>query len=284
MISDLLPRYYEANGDNLTYSVLRSIVIEGHEVAWMQFDGTVKFDITGQGREGQSFTGRGVYCECDFGEGVGWEVKDGQLYSLDGERQCLKRKAALYLRQLELREEYSQRFAGKGAFPGDSYVLKRNAQAIILDLVEKAKAGEFIGEDGNGASFWGGYFYLQTVAAITDVFIGHLWEDVHALMKKKKIGLDGAVIQPYRKPPPPKWEEYLRIEEDGYIGIALLPGHRDMAREWKLKVLRPDGKPAFSVLPGEALLHDPVFGPDVEDVERVKERLHHDIAMAREHS
>lgn len=31
---------------------------------------------------------------------------------------------------------------------------------IILDMIEKAKAVEWI-EDGNGAVSWGGYFYLR---------------------------------------------------------------------------------------------------------------------------
>ena len=261
MIETLLSRYYEVHGTNLTYTALRTITVDNHEVAWMEF--------VGRRQDGTSYNGRALYCECDFTEGVGWKVEDGKNYRLLDPEKCLYRKAALRLRHLELRQEYQKRFK---ISEGDSFALHEKVEEIILDLIEKVKAGEFV-EDGTGASFWGGYFYLQTVEAITDQFLGHLWEDVHRLVLKKKIGLEGAVIQPYRKPPPPLWEEFLRIEDHGLVGIAYLPGHRQMARAWKLKVLKPNGKLAYDFIPGLALLHDPVVGPDVEDVARAKKEL-----------
>lgn len=270
MIADHLLRYYEEH-PGVIYTTLRSIMVDGHEVAYMELRGTVG----GGPNAGKEYTARGAYCECDFQEGVGWERKGGQMYSLDGERSCVRRKAACHLRALELRAEYEEQY-------GDGWGLARHTKEIILDLIEKAKAGEWVGEDTNGASFWGGYFYLQTVAAITGEFIGHLWGDVYELMAEKKIGLDGAVIQPYVEPPPPKWEEFSRIEDDGWVGIAKLPGHRKMASEWRFEVLRPDGESAYAMIPGERLLHDPVVGPDVEDVARAEQRLLALIASARE--
>ena len=281
MITDLLPRYYEANGDNPTYVILRSIMIDGHEMAWMEYSGTVQYDLLEQGRAGETYDGRGVYCECDFTENVGWKVKGGQRFSLDGKKKCLARKAGLHLRHLELRREYYELLKTDDMFGGE-FVLQRNIPVIILDLIEKVKNGEFIGEEGSGAQFWGGYFYLQTVAAITGSFVGHLWKDVYELMAEKKIGLDGAVIKPYREPPPPMWEEFVRFEDtDGWVGTASLPGHRQMASEWKLEVLNQDGKEVYSLIPGLKLLHDPVFGPDVEDVTRAKTELQELIATAK---
>lgn len=281
MIADLLPRYYEANGDNTTYETVRSIVVDGHEAAWMAYQGKVVADATGRGREGEQFTGRGFYCECDFAEGVGWELKDGRRYSLDGERRCIPRKAALHLRHLELRAEYTERYKGDELGGAADYALKRNVGPIILDLIDKAKAGEFIGEDTSGAHFWGGHFYLQTVAAITGLFVGHLWEDVYELMAQEEIGLEGAVIQDYVEPPPPKWVEHARLDLDGWTGVASLPGHRQMAKAWRLEVFNPDGEAAYQFLPGLPLLHDPAFGPDVDDVERARSELVRLIETAR---
>lgn len=269
MIADHLDRYYETHGTDPSYEVVRSIVIDGHEVAWVRYEGTVKVDLTGRGREGAPYTGYMMKCECDFIEGVGWRTdeKHGVVGLMNNNKPCLYRATAQHLRHLELREEYTQRFDARGRS------LHGHAKDIILDLIEKVKAEEFIGEDGGGASFYGGYFYLQTVAAITDLFVGHLWDDVYALMADEKVGLDGAVIQPYREPPPPKWVEHFRAEEDGWVATASLPGHRDMARAWKFEILRPDGEPAYSFIPGLDLMHDPVFGPDVEDVARAEEKL-----------
>ena len=278
MIADLLPGYYERYEPNVRYSVLRSIVIDGHEVAWMSYIGTVQYDITGNGHEGEPFSGRTMMCECDFTKDVGWSVGDNGLrYTLDGPRACLIRRAALYLRHLELRAEYTERFVKSD--PNSFLGLKGCMREITLDLIEKGQAGEWL-EDGDGARMYGGHFYLQTLATITDEFMGHLWEDMYPLMEDKLIELDGTIVKAYTKPPLPEWEEYLRIEEDGWVGIASLPGHRRMAQEWKLDLIKPDGMQVLYV-PGLRLLHDPVFGPDVEDMERVTGELRKIIEVCR---
>ncbi|MDB5185233.1 MAG: hypothetical protein JWN38_1041 [Candidatus Saccharibacteria bacterium] len=272
MIADLLPHYYEHYRSDVQYDVLRSIVIDGHETAWMSF--------VGSGREGEPFTGRELKCECDFTEGVGWQIHDKfGAVGLDGGRKCLKRQAALRLRHLELREEYAERFLNQ---PEKFGMFSSCIREITLDLIEKGQAGEWL-EDGGGAAFYGGYFYLQTLAAITDIYMGHLWEDMYALLEEKLIEIDGAVVKSYTKPPPPKWEEFARIEQDGWIGIAKLPGHRRMAQEWKFEVLNPAGKSAIHS-PGKRLLHDPIFGPDVEDVARAEEQLKNLIQVCREYA
>lgn len=271
MIADLFSKYYAVHGTNPTYTAIRIITVDSHYVAWMEFTGRTV--IGGE----ESYTGRDLYCQCYFTEGVGWKVEDGKVYRLLDPEDCLYRKAALHLRHLELRREYLKRFK---ILKGDSFALHRKVEEIILDLIGKVKAGEFV-ESGSGAAFWGGYFYLQTVADITDQFFGHLWEDVHRMVWDKKIGLEGVVIQPYRKPPPPVWEEFLKIEDEGWVGIAYLPGNRQIARQWKLKVLKPDGKPAYRFLPGLPLIYDPVFGPDISDAGRAQKELLRLIYEAR---
>lgn len=282
-LAEVLPRYHEAHGDTMTFTPERIIKIAGHEIAWMRYDGKVIHDIMGRGREGEPFTGHAAYCECYFTEGVGWKIDDsdderfaGRPIGLMGKEKCIYRKAAMHLRHLELRDEYKEKFKDTW----DTFS-REHIKLVILDLIEKVKAEEFIGEDTNGASFYGGYFYLQTVAEITDRYLGHLWETVHEMMEAKQIGLDGAVIQPYTEPPPPKWEEFSRLEVDGWIGIASLPSHRKMASEWHFEILNPDGEPAYALIPGEPLDHDPIFGPDIDDVARAERRLNELIAQAR---
>lgn len=269
MIADHLPRYYEAHAEKLgayRFEVVRSIPICDHEVAWMKFTGTNIY--------GKPFEGYDVYCECYFKEGVGWRTDEKHgVVGLGGHERCIYTETAMHLRHLELRREYVEIYPN--TWDGNRSVPRDHVQDVILDLVARSQNNPafFIGEPGSGAQFWGGYFYLQTVAKITGHYIGHLWEDVHDLVAGKEIGLEGAVIQEYREPPPPKWEEYLRAEEDGWVATASLPGNRQMAREWKFEILKPDGTPAYALIPGLGLFHDPVFGPDVEDVERAKEHL-----------
>lgn len=290
MIQDLLPRYYEARGENPRYEVLRSIVINGHEVAWMKYEGTVDYDLMKQGREGKPYSGYELQCECDFKEGVGWETRgDGTKYNLDGPQKCLYRELATHLRHLELRQEYISRFPFWGGpiilsdhIPsGNALALWNHVPEIIFDLIEKVKVGEFIGEDGNGASFWGGYLYVQTVTKITDRTEGEIWEVVKKLVEEKKISLEGAVIQPYREPPSPTWEESFRIEDDGWVGIASLPAHSKMEQKWQLDVMKPDGTPAHPSVVGPHLTHTPIFGPDVDDVASAEEELKKLICAAK---
>lgn len=268
MIADLLPRYYEKFERNLRYEVLRSTVINGHEVAWMSFVGTIEFDIMGMGREGEPFSGRSMHCECDFTEGVGWKIgENGSRYNLHPT--CLASQAALHLRHLELRQEYQDRFIDGNNDP--FHRLTDCISEITLDLIKKGQAGEWLEAD-SGAAMYGGYFYLQTLAAIIDESMGHLWDYMYPLMEEKLIEIDGAIVKAYTQPPPPRWEEVVKIEDDGWTGIALLPGHRRMAQEWKFRVLNPAGEDAVYT-PGQRLLHDPIFGPDIEDVERAKRKL-----------
>lgn len=113
MIADLLPEYYERYESNVRYEMLRSIVINGHEVAWVSYVGTLRLDLSGKGREGTTVTGRTMVCDCDFTEGIGWNIGEGgEHYTVSGqdaEATCLIRRAALHLRHLELRREYQEK-------------------------------------------------------------------------------------------------------------------------------------------------------------------------------
>ena len=199
LIGDLLPRYYEAYGENPRYEVERSIMIDGHEVAWLKYEGEIALDITGEGKEGQPYSGHELHCACKFAEGTGWRMEDDSgLVGLMGGDGCIKKEAAIHLRHLELREEYKTRdMFGQWGHPGTEEL-----EAIMLDLMEKAKEEEFL-EGSSGARFWQGYYYLQTVASITDLPMKNIWEAANKLVADKKIQLEGAVVQPYFEPAPP---------------------------------------------------------------------------------
>jgi hypothetical protein len=272
-IGNLLPRYYEAYGENPRYEVERSIMIDGHEVGWVKYEGEVSYDITGEGKEGQPYTGHELYCACKFTEGVGWrQEEDGRPVGLMGGDSCMKKEAALHLRHLELREEYKARgMFGKWGTPGPEEV-----EGIMFDLMEKAKAEEFI-EGTSGARFWGGYYYLQTVAAITDYPMREMWGIAGKLVSEKKIQLEGAVVQPYFEPAPPTWEECTSFEQGDLRITAALPTHSKMPQTWKFEVFRKlsngEEERLELQLPEEPLMYQPTFGPDAEDVRAAEERM-----------
>jgi hypothetical protein len=173
-------------------------------------------------------------------------------------------------RLLELQLEYTERFGV------EKEKLLDHFEEIVFDLIEKVKAGERL-EDGNGAAFWGGYFYLQTVAAVLGQAIPAGL--VRKMVADKKIDLDGMVVQPYLEAPSPSWQESFRLEDDGWIGIASLPMHRKMHQAWELIVLDTGGAEVDKDY--LALSHSPDFGPDVEDVVDAEEKLLSLISSAK---
>lgn len=275
MIADKLPRYYEQRPNPL-YTSLRSVVIDGHEVAWMQCDGKVSFDITNSGREGEPYSARGLFCECAFTEDVGWRFdKEHPRQQTNLMYKCLYKEVAMYLRQLELRREYVQLFQGC-VYPDSE--LTRNLDAIILDLIEKAKAGEWVGEDGGGAGFWGGYFYLGVVAKIADTRMRSVWEAAGRLVDAKLISLEGAVVQDHRESTPDGEDglgKYMPIPFDRPEGV--------LARGYRIKAWQPRNSEAERIMivrawvegseDGEAvaeakvaMMRENMFGLDVEDL------------------
>jgi hypothetical protein len=246
MIADLLEHYYEAYDQTGRYEIARSIVVDGHEVAWCSYENKV---LAGPAT-GETYHIHVWVCECDFVEGVGWQIRDGHRYSIHDQEKCLRRKAAAHLVQLELRDEYLAKWGTTdwGTSPGQ---LRTHLGEIVADLAAKVQNGVCIGEDGNGAAFWGGWFYLGTLASIIDCPVAKLWEPIGVLAASGAISLEGAVVCPPRGELTAEvWEEYLRIERDECVGIAYLPGDRRMDNAWKLCV-----------------------GPDVEDVHAARLEL-----------
>ena len=256
MIKDYLSEYCEIFKERLT--IIRSIVIDNHEIAWMRNESDL-------GCEKEPFVFYKLYCECDFKRGVGWDAKNGEKHILSGHEKCLYRQAVKHLRHLELRQEYFNRF--EDVAPGELLYLR--AEEIIFDLIEKVRANEFIGED-DSAMLYDGYFHLPTLGNIINMPMNVIWKIAEKLVVEKKISLQGNMVQDYREPLPPSWEEYFRIEKNNLIGIAYLPGHYDMRQQWKLEILKDNIECQEGFFP---LSWGPEFGPDIDDIEVVRKEL-----------
>lgn len=275
MIQDLLARYYEACGENPRHKVLRSIMIDGHEVAWMQCDGWfINLDV-----EGETYSENKLFCECDFTENIGWKTReDGKGHPIvRGSAKCRYREAAKHLRHLELHDEYVKRFETYG----QALFLSQFTLGIIIDLVDKAKSGEFIGENGKPEFLlWSGYLYVQTLAKIIGQSDEKTWEYVLELKKKGEINIKDGVIRSYREAPSPTWVESFRVTDDGWIGIASLPAHSRMEQKWKLEVMNHDGTPT-GITYEVPINHDLIFGPDKIVVASMTSNLHNLINYAK---
>lgn len=265
MIADYIDRYKEVFDTERQYEIVESFVINDHEVAWVEI--------------GDS--GRDLMCECDFAENVGWNVDDqGECYTKSVGDKCLFKRTACYMRQQELRNYYENQLPDARVWGG---ILGDDEIAIVVrDLIARVKLGEFIGSGTiSAALFWGGYFYMQTLAAITGKYMGHLWEPIHKMWANQEISLEGAVICDYSKPHPPKWIERTCVEIDGWVGRASTPAHTEMALSWHYEVFRPNGSPAYSLIPGDPLNHSPEFRVHKDDLARAKKRLRRLIRQAQ---
>ncbi len=89
------------------------------------------------------------------------------------------------------------------------------------------------------------------------------------------------VIQSYYEPPAPSWEEYGRFEFEGWTGVASLPTHRKMSQEWKITLLDENGEEVEIEVPAEQLTHNPIFGPDVDDVAQTEQLVKELITIAK---
>jgi hypothetical protein len=259
-IAESLERYYETHEGKLRYEVLRSIAVEGHEVAWMKH-------WIPEGDE-KRFVGRELECACTFVEDVGWKEENGKITALTDDQNCEFKKKAELFRIYELRVELQAR----GLLVTQYENQESQIEGIILDLMERGRAGEWL-KGANPAHFWGGYFYLQLVEDIT----GFSWDNIHAatrsLYKQKKIDLEGMVVQEYSEPPEPKWELAVGFEVDGWKGSAMIPTHSKMPQVWYFEVTRPNGQLLKIRNPYKRLMYSPDFGIDEEDIETAREYL-----------
>lgn len=264
-IADLLPRYYETHGNGLTYSIEWSQKIEGHQVAWLRYDGVIKQDVMGLDREGESFNGHELKCVCDFTEGIGWRTDEKYGVVTISSKDCEAKYEVAKQKYAELRQNYIER----GFLTGQSEITASEFEVVMMDMILKAKSGEFL-ESGNGAQSWGGYFYIQTLAKVLEIGEFDAFSFANVMIKDKKILLNGAIVQDYSDPPEPEWEPYMNLENNGYTVTASMPVHERMSQTWRFSVIDSFGESVEIDTPDEQMMYAPVFGPDVDDVERAR--------------
>lgn len=164
-IKSLLPAYKKAMNDKGRYKIIRLMRIDGHEVAWMEYQ-IIDF-------EGKIARVRLLECECNYTRGVGWDISDGVKVRRMSHRQggCLHLKTAVYMRHLELFNEYAERFKHPllSVFdPNDE-----NISSIIMDLLDKVKNGGFVGECERSEAWDGKEFQIYHINLWTVLGILH---------------------------------------------------------------------------------------------------------------
>ncbi len=232
MIMQLVPAYVKATQSNHSYRVIRSFVVNGHEVAWVE----VTYFLNSDAAHNQPLQEYRVMCDCDFIEGIGWNIDGcGRIYTVHGRdaNACETRPVVMEMRRQEL-QNHLERVADKPE-DGDSKETVLYVVRAIEVLATFAQHHVMI-EAGTGAGFWGGYFYLQTVQQILDIE----WPIIHTAMavlyKREKLDLNGMVVIPYTTPPEPKWTTYDIVDIDKYSLKRCLPSHDRMPHAWKLSI------------------------------------------------
>lgn len=271
-IEDLLPRYHEVFDDPV-YIVLESMDIDGHEVAWMQYASSIEAkddneDDNEDGVEGgergsqEAYLGHGLYCACDFKEGVGWEIDESKSMAIshDETEDCPYKQEALKRRHVQLFEEYVRR----GIVMPERPLTSENIEDIIFDLIEKSMDHEFIELNPKDAQFWGGYFYLHTIESITGVPLDIILETADRMVKEKKITLNGYVVKSYSAAK--QTRDYISVDKDDWIILAAL-NEREL--RWELTIADPDGN-KIDITIQDPLEFPPPFALGPGDIGRIQ--------------
>ena len=257
MIATMLP----VHGTGMTpYTILESVVIDGHEVAWAETTWAVRDDHTPS-----ALVRRTTICACNFAD-------DGTP------DRCLYRQAALHLRHLRLRREYEAQGLLGDSTSATTY--NQRMRHIILDLVARAEAGEWL-ESSDAAQSYGGLFYIQTFSAVTDVTMGSAWPYFERLMGDECIVLDGAVVKPFTPTPKPAWELYDTTTINGWRGVLKSPAHDRMPSEWRFEIYRPDGTLAVAK-PGPKFERKRLYDVDASDVIHARSAMHDLLEIVRQ--
>ncbi len=181
-----LATYNQATGSNLTFTPLWTYDSNGHWVAWMEME-----YAPADSREASMGSGRsprGLFCACDFLEGQGWQrAADGSIRKLHGRDCCAHRQAAIYYRQLELRQAYLASYVDQDACLIEVIPPSR-VPDVVRDLLERSRNGEFIGEEDQLQT---GAFSLENLKVITNLKLRCVWERVQAM---HEVQLHGTAV------------------------------------------------------------------------------------------
>ncbi|MGE5327760.1 MAG: hypothetical protein ACM3KH_00320 [Thiobacillus sp.] len=271
-ISDLLLRYQDIFNDPV-YMVVESMDINGHEVAWMQYVSPPERpeedqeDICDEDRERGSREvcfGHKLLCACDFTEGVGWDTdeKNAMIVFHDEPDHCPCKLVALHRRHAQLLNEYIDR----GLLNSYGENMDEDIEEIIFDLMQKSMDHEFIELD-NGAHFWGGYFYLQTIESITGIPLDVIMSTADRMTKENKIKLSGSVVRSFSAEDVIR--DYLTVEKDDWFMTAAL---NDRDQSWDIALFDQNGD-LVDIKMHNPMEFIPPFAVGPGDIERINDRL-----------
>lgn len=265
-LAELLPRYnaYHPNWEGTPATMY---TIDDHEMAMMDFVAT----------DGGDAKYSKFVCACDLTEDVGWGLHEKWgVVSYGKPDECEYRKRAVAELVTELHTEYTEQFSDVIENEGHIGFVREVMKAMIA----KDNANEFVGEVNNGAHFWGGHFYMQTLAKVVhgtadDRTLSredwkNMWLAMDTMMVNKQVQLEGMVIQDYYEPPEAEWMEYGKFDYEGHTATIGMPAHMHMDAKWQVTIAREDGTVVAEKIAGPSLMHEPVFGPDAEDVANVE--------------
>lgn len=184
-IYELIDSYKREAGVDTAYEVERFIGVNGHDVAWVK-------TVT-EGRDDPRYY---LYCACDFAENVGWERDGDEIFDLPGSDDCREVQAALHLRQLELRDEYTRAFLALGEVRDyyDETILTNYIPEIIMDLIDRQARGDFIGSLGSYIP--GGFVWPETVADIIGISMEEAIGIADDMERAGMVFVDGSAIRP----------------------------------------------------------------------------------------
>lgn len=268
MIIQLIPKYVEATRSNHTYRIIRSFIIDGHEVAWVEMTYYLH-DDTDRLLPQKEYR---VMCDCDFTEGIGWNLTEtGQIFTVHGKdaSACTIRPLVMAKRHEELRT-HLEKVIGKPENPSERETILFAVKAI--EVLAGFAQHHIMIEEGSGAHFWGGYFYLQTINKILGVDWPHIHMAMAVLYRMKKLNLNGMVVVPYTEPLPATWSQLDRMEVDEYVLTRSIPTHDRMPHTWKLAIYDKSS----DTLLAESELHidQPLeFGVDQDDLAQSETKL-----------
>lgn len=144
---------------DLRFTRLEGWDVEGHEVAWLQFEGTRT--------DGSIFSGKGLYCECDFGA-------DNALLTI-----CEHKKIVFKHFREESQDLYHAQWVSMGP------------KEAVLDIFRRVRAGERLFEHHHGV------IYIQEVAELLALPERVVWALCDELFVEEKLNLNGAILIPY---------------------------------------------------------------------------------------
>lgn len=143
------------------HTSLREWDIDGHQVAWMRFEGT---DV-----HGQPYAGEDLYCECDFAPAS---------ESVDANR-CKAKQEVWATLVSEAREANRERWRAL------------DLDARVLDVFERVRAGERLGQRHEKM------VYLAELAALLECSQQEVFEACDRLYGQERLDLNGSILIPY---------------------------------------------------------------------------------------